>query len=305
MNILNDRNFKMKLLKVLFFLIPSVLFAQETAPNFLSYRYNMNLINPAYAGAEESGALNIGFRKESYGLKDNPVTQLFSYSKNAKAYGKNIGLGIAVINDKTFITRQTDFTIDISYKLQMNAATNLYFGLKAGGAMYKIDFNSLEVNDPLFSENISTFSPLVGVGVYLKGKRYYLNASSPNLLLSDVQQPVMDDGGVFSESINEKLHLYFGGGYRFTINENLDITPSVFSRLVTDENVMIDASVLADISELIEVGATYRVDTSIIGSVLLKLMDNTHFGYAYESTTSDLGTIASGTHEFFVRFIFD
>jgi len=288
---------------ILFVLVSTSLTAQETAPNFLMYRYNMNVINPAYAGTTEFGELNIGFRRQALDLQNDPVTQLMSYSKS---YGRNVGLGLSIVNDKTFITKQTDFVVDFSYKLQLDRTTNLYFGMKAGGAMYAIDFNSLNIEDPLFGDNVSKLSPLVGVGAYLKGERYYLNISSPNLLLSEVQKPKLDgSGSVNSEGSNEKLHLYFGGGYRFTVNENLDITPSIFSRVVQDGPMLLDVSAVADISNLVELGATYRVDTSIIGSVLLKLLDATYFGYAYESTTSDLGTVATGTHEFIVRFKFN
>ncbi len=288
---------------VLFVLVSMSMSAQETAPSFLLYKYNMNILNPAYAGTMESSELNLGFRRRSLGLQDDPVSQMASFSKY---YKKNIGLGLSIINDKNFISKQTDFAVDISYKLKLDMFTNLYFGMKAGGAMHSINFSSLNVVDPLFGENVSKFNPLVGVGAYLKGERYYVNLSSPNLLLSGVQKAKLNDAGnIISESSKEKLHLYFGGGYRFTVNQNLDITPSIFSRVVEGESALIDVSATADISELIEIGATYRTNTSIIGSVLLKLIENTHFGYAYESITTDLGAISKGTHEFVIRFKFN
>lgn len=276
--------------------------AQETAPSFLLYAYNMNMLNPAYAGSTEQSEINVGFRRQSLDLQDDPITQYLSYSKALK---NNLGIGISFVNDKVFISRQTDVVIDVSYKLQVAKATHLYFGLKAGGAFYAIDFNSLGVEDPLFSANENTFSPTLGVGTYLKGERYFVHLSVPNLILSDVQKPKLDNNGqVLSESVQEKLHLYFGGGYRFTASESITVTPSVFSRFVTDEDMLLDATVTADFSKKVEAGLTYRLDTSIIGSVLLKLIDNTYFGYAYEAPTSDYSGIAAGAHEFVVRFKF-
>lgn len=292
---------KIKLILVLV-LFSASLFAQETTPNFLSYRYNMNILNPAYAGVDGNQELNLGFRRESLGLQDDPVTQFLSYSQDLN---KNLGIGLSIINDKTFISKETDFAIDISYKLQLNRTTDLYFGMKVGGVMYNIDFASLEINDPIFGSSVSAFNPLVGVGAHLKGERFYLDLSIPNLLLSDVQKPVMDDMGEYTESVNEKLHLYLGGGYRFSVNDNLDITPSVFTRIVSDQDALIDVSAVADISNLVEAEVTYRVGTSMIGSVLLKLMENTHFGYAYESVTSDFSNVSTGTHEFIIRFKFN
>ena len=288
---------------ILFFLFSVNLFAQETAPNYLLYRYNMNLINPAYAGANGAGALNLGFRKQAMDLEDEPVTQMASYSQS---FGENVGLGLSLVNDKVFVSKQTDVAVDFSYKLQMAPTTNLYLGLKAGFSMYNIDFNSLGLNnDPLFGENVSTSSPLVGVGAYLKGSRYYVHLSSPNLLLSEVQKPTLGAGQVEVEGVSEKLHLYIGGGYRFKVSNDLDLTPAVFSRIVSDETALIDLSVTADISNNLELGLSHRLNSSFIGSFLLKVTDKTHFGYAYEATISELNTVATGTHEFIVRFNFN
>lgn len=276
--------------------------AQETAPNFLSYRYNMNMLNPAYAGVDEKQELNLGFRRESYGLQNDPVTQFVSYSRSLK---KNLGIGLSIVNDKTFISKQTDIVIDLSYKLQLDRKTDLYFGMKAGGVVNNIDFASLELNDPIFGSSISSFNPTMGVGAHIKGERFYLDLSVPNLLLSDVQKPVMDNIGEYTETVNAKLHLYLGGGYRISVSEKLDLTPSIFTRIVADQDALIDISTVADISNLVEAGVTYRVGTSFIGSVMLKLIENTHFGYAYESVTSDFSNVSRGTHEFILRFKFN
>ncbi|WP_193315977.1 PorP/SprF family type IX secretion system membrane protein [Flavicella marina] len=274
--------------------------AQETAPNYLMYRYNMNILNPAYAGVSDNTEVGIGFRKQQMDFNDDSSTQYVSVSKG---FGKNLGLGLSLVNDKVFISKKTDVMLDVSYKLQLDRTTNLYFGAKLGGAFSSIDFNSLGVNDPLLSGSESAFSPSFGIGAYLKGDRYFLNITSPNLILSEVQKPKVDqNGNVVSDEVTEKFHMYFGGGYRFTISENIDLTPSVFARIVTDETMLMDVSAVANFSNKIEAGLTYRLDTSIIGSVMLKVIRNTSFGYAYESLTSDFSAVSSGTHEFVVRF---
>jgi type IX secretion system PorP/SprF family membrane protein len=285
---------------VLFLLITESVLGQDAAPNYLMYRYNMNILNPAYAGVSDKTEVGIGFRKQSTDVQEDPTTQYGSFSK---AFSNNLGLGLSIVSDNFFISSQTDIVIDMSYKLQLDRFTNLYFGMKAGGAFYAIDFNSLGVTDPLFSGNESTFSPLVGVGAYLKGERYYMNISTPNLVLSEVQKPKLNSvGDVVSESTKDKFHMYIGGGYRFLVSETIDLTPSFFSRIVTGEEVLLDISATADFSNLVEAGLTYRVDTSVIFSLLLKVINNTHFGYAYEYSTSDFSAMSSGAHEFVVKF---
>lgn len=290
---------KIKIL-ILCLLIGGSIKAQETAPNYLMYRYNMNILNPAYAGVSDDTEIGVGFRKQATDFDAAAATQYASFSTGL---GNNLGIGVSIINDKVFITKETSTVIDLSYKLQMDRTTNLYFGMKAGGGFHTIDYNSLGVNDPLFSGNESTFSPLIGLGAYLKGERYYVSISSPNLILSEIQVPKEDSNrNVISESIQEKLHVYIGGGYRLSLSETIDITPSIFSRMVTDEDLLLDISTVADFSNKIEVGVTYRLNTSIIGSLMLKVVKNTSFGYAYESITSEYSAVSSGTHEFVVKF---
>lgn len=275
-------------------------YGQETAPSYLLYHYNMNVLNPAYAGVSEKTEIGLGFRKRQMDFDDDSGTQFISFSKGI---GRNLGIGVSIVNDKVFISKEMSTVIDISYKLQMDRTTNLYFGMKAGGTFYAIDFNSLGVSDPLFADNISTFNPTVGIGAYLKGERYFVNLSSPNLILSEVQSPKLNsEGDVISESTQEKMHVYAGAGYRFSITETIDLTPSVFSRFVSDEDMLLDVSAVADFSNKIEAGLTYRLNTSVVVSVLLKVIKNTSFGYAYESTTSEYSALSSGTHEFIVTF---
>ncbi len=278
--------------------------AQETAPNFLGYYYNMNMLNPAYAGEDGKNELNVSFRRQSLALQDDPVTQTVSYSKLLQ---NNLGIGVSLVNDKNHIRKQTDFGLDISYALPLDATTSFSFGMKIGAGMYAIDYSSLEIpNDPLFSENQSHFSPKIGFGALLKGTRYYAHISSPNLVVSEFLKPVTDgSGSILSEGAKEKLHLYTGAGYRFTIHDNLELTSSVFARFVKDSDPLIDISVLAEISQKIELGVTYRWDTSFIVTAMLTIVENTYFGYAYEAVTSDFSAVSNGTHEFLLRFKFD
>lgn len=287
-------------LVLIFMFFCVVVYGQESAPNYILYRYNMNMINPAYAGSTQDTEVGLGFRKKTVDFDGGATTQYASFSTYL---GKNIGIGVSVINDKIFISKEASAVIDVSYKLQVERTTNLFFGMKLGGAFHSLDYNSLGVNDPLFANNESTFSPQIGLGAFLKGERYYVQLASPNVVLSEIQSPKQDNtGAIISESVKEKLHVYFGGGYRFSVSESIDITPSVFSRFVMDDDMLLDISALADFSQKIEAGITYRVNTSIIGSVLLKVVKNTSLGYAYEFTTSEFSAVSSGAHEFVVKF---
>ena len=118
-----------KLFYILILILPLTVVAQQESYYSL-YRYNMNVINPAYAGAEASNMLSLLSRRQWSQMEDAPNTIAFAYSS---ARENNVGLGLSVVSDRVFIEQQTFAYIDFSYKLTMSDDSNLYLGLKGGG----------------------------------------------------------------------------------------------------------------------------------------------------------------------------
>ena len=117
-----------KLFYILIFILPFTAVAQQESYYSL-YRYNMNVINPAYAGAEASNMLSLLSRRQWSQMEDAPNTIAFAYSS---ARENNVGLGLSVVSDRVFIEQQTFAYVDFSYKLSMSDDSNLYLGLKGG-----------------------------------------------------------------------------------------------------------------------------------------------------------------------------
>jgi type IX secretion system PorP/SprF family membrane protein len=148
-------------------LLSSSLKAQQ-ANNFAFYKNQMNIINPAYAGIDNQTLISGSIRSQWTGIKDAPKTQAVSFGTSL---GKNLGFGVSVLNEETFIERQTSVGIDLSYLVKLNEVTDLYLGIKAGGNSFNINTSGLEFYsvdiDPAFA-SINSFSPNVGVGAVLK-----------------------------------------------------------------------------------------------------------------------------------------
>jgi type IX secretion system PorP/SprF family membrane protein len=168
-----------KLILFIFFIVNNINAQQEA--NFTLYNFNMNIINPAYAGINEISKLNFVHRYQYLGIDDSPRTTSLIYSKSV---GKNLGIGVSMLNDRVFILSQTDLALDISYKLQLNENTNLYFGMKFGGGFVNIDLTKAHNSyyDPLFNKNQSFFNPHIGSGISLQSEKFYISFSSPNFL---------------------------------------------------------------------------------------------------------------------------
>lgn len=265
-------------------------------PTYTLYAYNMNVINPAFAGSVEQTQLTGNFRSQWVGLDDSPETQSFSL---ATAVGERVGLGISMVNSNVFVLGETDIYVDFSYKLPLSRFTDLYLGLKAVGSNIKIDLESLGVaNDPLFTENVSRFNPNFGVGAYLKGERYWVSMSAPALLSSERYEK---ESGIVT-SASDRIHLFTGGGYLFPINEDLSFMPTIMTRWVSGTPFSMDITGTLDIRERLELGVSHRFNESISGILFVDIADWAAFGYAYDYSITEIGDYSKGTHEIMLRF---
>jgi hypothetical protein len=64
-------------------LFSSALFSQQESI-FTSYRYHMNMVNPAYAGIDNETILVSSIRKQWVGIENAPETQAVSFGTNMK-----------------------------------------------------------------------------------------------------------------------------------------------------------------------------------------------------------------------------
>src|SRR5690606_12784485 len=94
----------------------TVLLLQETQaqqdPQYTQYMYNMNVINPAYAGSRETLSLTGLYRSQWHGLDGNPVSYTFSAHS---PLGSNVGLGLSAIKDELGPVKETNVYADFSY----------------------------------------------------------------------------------------------------------------------------------------------------------------------------------------------
>ena len=281
------------LIAVVIFMTTAVTAQQEA--HYSLYKYNLNVVNPAVAGVDGT-IVTSNFRSQWVGLAQAPETQSFSFATNM---GDKMGLGLSVIHDRVHIINETQLFADYSYKLEMEGSA-LYLGLKAGGSFLNIDINSLGVaNDALLSNNVSTFNPNVGIGAYYKADKYFVSLSIPRLMANDRYEL---DANTVSLSGTDKMHMYFGAGYTYSLGKNFDFTPSFMTRFTSGAPMSLDVTATAKMYDKFEMGISYRLSESIGFVSMLRVSDWMKAGYAYEATSSDLQNYSRGTHELMMVF---
>ncbi|MBD3583718.1 PorP/SprF family type IX secretion system membrane protein, partial [Flavobacterium selenitireducens] len=255
-------------------------------PHYTQYMYNMNVMNPAYAGSKESLSGGILYRKQWVDIEDAPTTGTFFIHSPV---GKNVGLGLSAVNDKIGPVEETNVYADFSYTLDLGGEHRLAFGLKGGATFHKVDFNTIyptlpDVDDGVFqgsNPNETMFN--VGAGLFYYTEKWYLAASVPNML----KGRYLDYNGTSYGS--EALHYFFTGGYVFELTESFKLKPSAMVKSSFEAPTSYDISLNGLYLDRFELGASYRVEDSWGIMANVGIIPNVlRIGYAYDHIVSDL-----------------
>ena len=262
-------------------------------PQYTQYMYNMNVVNPAYAGSKETFSITALFRDQYTGIDGAPRT--FTLSGHSPI-GNGLGLGFSAINDEIGPVEETNAYADVSYTIDFDNNHHLAFGVKAGATFQDIGLLDLQLqdfNDVAFSENVSETFFNVGAGFFYYTDNWYVSLSVPNFLSASY----LDVNG--REFGTEEQHFFATAGYVFQLNDNIKFKPSVFVKSEFNSIVSYDVNANFLFFEQFEVGASYRAEDSFSGLVGFRPTDWVQVGFAYDSSVSDIN---EPSYEAFVTF---
>lgn len=273
-------------------------------PQYTQYMYNMNVINPAYAGSKESLSIGLLHRSQWVGIEGSPKTSTFSIHSPT---GKNVGLGLSVVSDQIGPIEENNVYADFSYTLNLGGEHRLALGLKAGASFQNIGlFNDIgngyivDANDEAFSENTNNTYLNIGTGLFYYTDKYYVSLSIPNMLKSTYLD-VSNNGDTYKFG-SDVLHYFLSAGYVFNLSENTKFKPSFMLKSAFNAPTSLDLSANFLFFERFEAGATYRLDDSVGAMVNFEILSGLRIGYAYDYTTSELNVETSGSHEIMLLF---
>ncbi|MWB95739.1 type IX secretion system membrane protein PorP/SprF [Flavobacterium sp. GA093] len=276
-------------------------FADATAqqdPHYTQYMYNMNIINPAYAGSKESLSLGMLYRKQWVNIQDAPRTLTFSGSTPV---GKNVGVGLSFISDKIGPVEEQNVYGDFSYTLHINETARLALGLKAGASFHRVGLRDIastlpDPSEGIFGQDISDASLNFGAGAFYYTDHYYVAFSVPNIM----QSAHLDFNG--REYGSDVSHYFLTAGYVFDLNYELKFKPSFMLKSAFNVSPSLDLSANFLYREIIELGATYRLEDSFGAMINFAVTPELRIGYAYDHTISDLKVTAPSSHEIIILY---
>ena len=277
----------------------SIKLQAQQDPHYTQYMYNMNVINPAYAGSKENLSIGMLYRKQWVEIEDAPTTATFS---GHAPVGKNVGLGLSVISDKIGPVEENNIYGDFSYTLQLGGEHKLAFGLKAGLTLHQVglfsDINHTlpDQNDPAFAQNTSNSYFNLGSGLFYYTNKYYLALSVPNMMKS---KHLDFNGRKFGSEVS---HYFLTGGYVFDVSENIKFKPFFMMKSAFNAPTSLDLSTNFLFNEKFEAGVTYRLEDSFGAMINYAISPNVKLGYAYDHIVSDLNVTTPSSHEIVLLF---
>jgi len=277
-------------------------------PMFSQNMFNPMMGNPGYAG--NSGKMNVVLmnRNQWTGIEGAPVTTVAGADGAFRLFGKNIGLGLEVMNDEIgfFNNLMVRSSFARRYligegELGVGVSVGLISQTFDGTATYiPGDSEYHEENDPLVpNEEVSGFAPDFGMGAFYQAPKWYGGIGIQHLF--EPKPNFQEDLYVY---INRSL--FVTGGYTFDFEErNYNLVPSVYFRQ-GGGSWQADFNINIHLSGSYWAGMTYRYQDAIVLLAGIELRNGIRAGYSYDITTSRLSRAGSnGSHEVVIGYSFD
>lgn len=294
-----------KLIPLIIFVFHLSVFSQQD-PQYTQYMYNLSVINPAYA-TNDLNVINFGAINRSQWVSAIGAPKTYTFFAHAPL-SKKIQVGVSFVTDNIGdgILKENNVYADFAYVLQLSKSQKLSLGLKAGFTNFQTNFNDFKLpdgllaNDKAFNSQNRTL-PNFGVGAFYFTDNYYVGFSAPNFLKTKHIEQKNGQNRLGAEEI----HFFLTAGYVYKLNSSFKIKPSIMAKAVKGSPIALDTSVNILFNNKFEGGISYRINDSFSGMVNVRATNNLRVGYAYDFTTSNLGSFNSGTHEILLLFDLD
>ncbi len=308
-------------------------FAQQR-PHYTQYILNNYIVNPALTGIENYTDVKLSYRNQWVGFPGAPQTVYASvhaplgkkdYRTNATSFqvpgenprGKSYweqytsaephhGIGGSIISYKTGYISRIYATASYAYHIGLTPKLNLSAGFSAGVSVTNIDASKIELAnsfDPAiggYANEIRRNRPELNAGLWLYNDRFFAGFA--------VQQIIPQKLNLVSSEFYQSTlvpHFFATTGYRFLVNDDINIIPSTMIRYIPSMPLFIDVNVKAQYQDRFWVGANYRIREGFAAMAGLNISNTFNISYSYDINNANylLRYMQRGTHEIVLGFL--
>ena len=276
-------------------------------PLYTQFMTNPFLINPALAGTYPYYQIIANSRLQWAGMTDAPITNVISMFGPTVA--QPMGLGGYIMHDVYGLTSKTTLSASYAYYYAIAEDLKISMGLSLGIFQFKIEGGgTTEFYDPIYSGNDYTkFGPDATLGFYLYSSMYHVGISMTNLLGNRI-----NIGDSLATGLSRfKRHVYMHGGYKYMINRELSIEPTVIFRKVGATPLQMDFNVRVWYGKRqwennkFWGGVSFRSQDAVTVMVGFTYQRKIEIGYSYDIGITKLRTVNNGSHELMLGFKFN
>lgn len=260
------------------------LFAQQVA---LTTQYDLisSIQNPAYNGMNRNLRIDAlsrvqwanfpGTPRYSAVAFQSPLTKDFSLGANFQ----NLSIG----QFKTASPMSmTSLSTDIAYHKQLDKNIYTSAGLRLGVLNSNLRISQLIANEPddaaQTGNDYNFNAPLVGGGIMVYGKQYFLGASMPQFAV--VPKQLIDN---INLGYNARSFWSFNAGYVYKFNKKWQVKTTAQARLYNSLPVIWDANIYGIYEGVLTMGYGYRNTGSHAFLASVRANDLIKIVFAYES----------------------
>ena len=301
----------------------------QQRPQLSQYMQNNFLINPALAGIESYADVRTASRSQWIGVEGAPVTfyasvhaalnkqersttsirhQRNNGSRVKRGAGSHYrvsphhGVGAVAKIDKAGLLRTSSLNLNYAYHLPLTRSINLASGIYSGFTQFHINTKDIILQTPddpfLNADGMNVMKLDLGVGLWLYSRTFFVGVSGAQLVHSgnDVYSP--EDG----PRAMMQPHYYATGGYRLSISDRIDVTPSVMVKVAANRQAAVDLNLKALYAQRVWGGVSYRHQDAaavMAGVYLNHIID---MSYSYDFVTSEMSKARANSHEVVVGF---
>jgi type IX secretion system PorP/SprF family membrane protein len=321
-----------KIMTLCFVVAAGIQTMAQQKPHYTQYILNQYILNPALTGIENYTDIKVSHRQQWAGIDGAPVTTYLTahtplgkkdYKTTATSFsmpgenprGKRYwedytaaephhGIGLQLINDKTGPLGTFSAYATYAYHIGISPRTSIAAGFGAGFSRIGLQTDKLQFATPVdpavyTSGTIGKWKPDVSAGLYLYSADYFVGLSAQQIIpqkIDFVENTVKQTGGRLVP------HVFATAGYRFLLDEDFNVIPSVLVKYLNPLPVQIDINGKLLYRDFLWVGASYRVKYGFAGMLGMNISNTVHVGYSYDYTTTALNNYSHGTHEFLLGF---
>ncbi|MFT4063021.1 MAG: type IX secretion system membrane protein PorP/SprF [Edaphocola sp.] len=306
----------------------------QQKPHYTQYILNQYVINPALSGIENYIDVNVSHRHQWAGIDGSPVTTYITaqgpinkgdyrasptgydmvdeqnprgsdYWNNYEASPAHHGVGLQLFKDNSGALSNTAAYATYAYHMALAPSINLSAGFGAGVSRYNInqsmlDFMNTEVDPSVYNTyalNKTKFD--LNAGVYLYASKYFVGLSAQQIVPSKL---VFSNNKITTLDGKTVPHIFLAGGYRFLVNEDFNITPSLMLKYIQPMPIQAEANVKVQYRDALWAGLGYRHKDGVAVMAGFRVLNLVRVSYSFDYSTTLLKAYNDGTHELLLGF---